>query len=135
MFGEMRTAALLAKGVASDPTVFDAATALHAATLGGAQALGLGELIGSIEVGKQADLICVNLDVAEAQPLHNILSHLVYSASRHHVSDVWIAGSQKVADGVIVDCDQDRIVDRARQWGVRVQQARQAAAREATDHH
>ena len=135
MFGEMRTAALLAKGVAADPTVFDAPTALHAATLGGAQAIGLGGLIGSIEVGKQADLICVNLNVAEAQPLHNILSHLVYSASRHHVNDVWIAGRQKVADGVIVDCDQDRIVDRARQWGVRVQQARQAAAREGTAPH
>src|SRR5918993_2334082 len=61
MFGETRTAALLAKAVAEDASAFDAATALHAATLGGARALGFEALVGSIEPGKQADLVCVDL--------------------------------------------------------------------------
>src|SRR3546814_3769216 len=61
MFGEMRTAALLAKAVAGDAAAFDAAYALRAATLHGAQAIGLGACIGSIEVGKQADLAAVRL--------------------------------------------------------------------------
>src|SRR5262249_42960379 len=62
MFGEMRTAALLAKGVAGDASAFDAAYAVEAATLNGARALGLAERIGSIVAGKQADLVAVRLD-------------------------------------------------------------------------
>ena len=131
MFGEIRTAALLAKGVSADPTALDAASALHAATLGSAEAIGLGSRVGSIEVGKQADLICVNLNVTQAQPLHHVLSHLVYAANQHHVTDVWIAGCQKVEAGVLVDLDEELIYARARRWGARVQQARQAAQSEA----
>src|SRR5690606_10530223 len=71
MFGEMRTAALLAKGVSGDASAMDAATALHAATLGSARAMGLGEQIGSIEPGKAADLVMVDMEPLETQPLHH----------------------------------------------------------------
>ncbi|OAX55712.1 TRZ/ATZ family hydrolase [Xanthomonas graminis] len=120
MFSENRTAAILAKAVANDATALDAATTLRAATLGGARALGFGEKIGSIEVGKQADLICVDLSALETQPLHNVLSQLVYAAGRQQVSDVWIAGQRKLEQRVLVDMDTDALVANARQWRERI---------------
>lgn len=96
MFSENRTAAILAKAVANDATALDAATTLRAATLGGARALGFGDRIGSIEIGKQADLVCVDLSALETQPLHHVLSQLIYAAGRHQVTDVWIAGKPKL---------------------------------------
>ena len=116
MFGEMRTAALLAKAVANDASALDAASALRAATLGGAKALGWDERIGSIEAGKQADLCAVRLDDIETQPMYNVISQLVYAAGRHQVSDVWIAGARKLADGVLIDLDPADLRERARRW-------------------
>jgi 5-methylthioadenosine/S-adenosylhomocysteine deaminase len=120
MFGETRTAALLAKAVADDASVLDAATALRAATLGGARAMGLDHLVGSIEAGKQADLICVDLAQVETQPLHNVVSQLVYACGRQQVSDAWIAGRQKLRDRQLLDIDADALIANARQWRQRV---------------
>jgi len=120
MFDEMRTAALLAKGVSGDATALDAASALHIATLGSAKAIGLDERIGSIVPGKQADLVLVALDALETQPLYHAISQLVYSTGRHQVSDVWIAGKRKLADGTLVDMDSVAIRARARQWQQRI---------------
>jgi len=116
MFDEMRCAALLAKGVASDATAFSAAEALRAATIGGAKAIGLGERIGSIEAGKQADLVCVAMDALETQPLYHPISQLVYSTGRQQVRDVWIAGQRKLADGELVDVDVPGLLARVGQW-------------------
>ena len=120
MFGEMRTAALLAKAVADDAAAFDAASALRAATLGSAKAMGFDHLVGSIEVGKQADLTCVDLSELETQPLHHVLSQLVYATGRHQVSDVWIAGKAKLRDRILVDMDIDALIANARQWRERI---------------
>ncbi|WP_345304677.1 TRZ/ATZ family hydrolase [Lysobacter hankyongensis] len=120
MFGETRTAALLAKAVADDAAAFDAASALHAATLGSAKAMGFDHLVGSIEPGKQADLACVDLSALETQPLHHVLSQLVYATGRHQVSDVWIAGRAKLRDRILVDMDLDGILANARQWQARI---------------
>ena len=120
MFSENRTAAILAKAVANDATALDAASTLRAATLGGATALGFGDRIGSIEVGKQADLVCVDLGQLETQPLHNVISQLVYATGRHQVSDVWIAGVSKLENRVLVDMDIDGIIANARQWRERI---------------
>jgi len=120
MFGEMRTAALLAKAVAQDASAFDAASVLRSATLEGARAIGLGERIGSIEPGKQADLAAVRLDDLETQPLYHVASQLVYAAARHQVSDVWIAGARKLVDGILADVDTDALRARTRQWRERI---------------
>ncbi|MDR0181461.1 TRZ/ATZ family hydrolase [Lysobacter arvi] len=120
MFGETRTAALLAKAVAEDASAFDAATALHAATLGGARALGFDARIGSIEIGKQADLVCVDLGQIETQPLHHVVSQLIYATGRHQVSDVWIAGRAKLRERMLVDMDGAALVANARQWRERI---------------
>ena len=120
MFGETRTAAQLAKAVANDAAAFDAATSLRAATLGGAKAIGFDHLVGSIEPGKQADLVCVDLSGLESQPLHNVLSQLVYATGRHQVSDVWIAGKARLASRTLVDMDEDALISNARQWRERI---------------
>ena len=96
MLAELRLAALLAKGVAHDATAFGARAALQSATLGGACALGLDRRIGSIEVGKEADLVAFNLLPLETQPLYDVVAQIVYAAGREQVSDVWIAGKPVV---------------------------------------
>jgi len=122
MFSENRTAAILAKTVANDATALDAAMTLHAATLGGARALGWDDEIGSIEAGKQADLVCVDLSALETQPLHNVFSQLVYATGRHQVSDVWIAGKPKLIERQLVDMDRQAIVANAKQWRSKIAQ-------------
>src|SRR5918993_2222551 len=114
MFGEMRTAALLAKGVSEDASALDAFAALRAATLGGAKALGFDHLVGSIEAGKQADLVLVDLGALETQPLHHVVSQLVYACGRHQVRDVWIAGMRKLDSRMLVDMDTEALVANAR---------------------
>ena len=92
MFAEMRMAALLAKARTEDATSIPAAQALEMATINGAIALGLDHQIGSIEVGKFADLTAVRISAVETLPCFDPLSHLIYACGREHVSHVWVAG-------------------------------------------
>src|SRR3546814_8978613 len=85
MVGETRTAAILAKAVAGEAEAFSAFTALRAATLGGAKAIGFDHLVGSIEPGKQADLALFDLSALESQPLYDVVSQLVYAPGRHQI--------------------------------------------------
>ena len=111
---------LLAKGVAGDASVVDAATALRMATLNGARALGWDARIGSIELGKAADLTAVRLDEIETQPLYHVASQLVYAGSRRQVSDVWIAGRRKLTAGELVDIDRSALLARAAGWAAKI---------------
>ncbi|WP_394696961.1 TRZ/ATZ family hydrolase [Pseudoxanthomonas japonensis] len=120
MFSETRTAALLAKAVAQDAAALDAFSALRAATLGGAKAIGFDDRIGSIEPGKEADLVCVDLSALETQPLHHVVSQLIYATGRQQVSDVWIAGRPKLLQRVLVEIDLDGVIANARQWRERI---------------
>lgn len=94
MLGEMRTAALLAKGVAQDASAVNAATALRMATLNGAKALGIDDITGSLMIGKAADICAIDLSDIETQPLYNATTQIVYSATRNQVSDIWVAGKR-----------------------------------------
>jgi 5-methylthioadenosine/S-adenosylhomocysteine deaminase len=96
LLAEMRLAALIAKGVAHDASAFGASAALESATLGGACALGLDRRIGTIEAGKEADLVAFDLSSVETQPTYDALSQIVYAAGREQVSDVWVAGKSVV---------------------------------------
>ena len=96
----MRHAALLAKVSALDAAALPAHTVLRMATLGGAQALGLGEQIGSISAGKCADLCAIDLGCVLTQPCFDPASHLVYVAGREHVTHVWVNGESRVDKGV-----------------------------------
>ena len=99
LLGEMRLAALLGKAVARNAEAIPAHSALRAATLGGAAALGLEPKIGSIVPGKEADLTAVDLSAPELSPCYDPVSHLVYAAGREHVSHVWVRGRLILEDG------------------------------------
>jgi len=103
LFGEMRLGALLAKAVARNAEAIPAHSALRAATLGGAVALGLDERIGTIVPGKEADLTAVRLSGPELSPCYDPVSHLVYVAGREHVSHVWVRGSLVLDAGKLRD--------------------------------
>ncbi|MBI5937202.1 MAG: TRZ/ATZ family hydrolase [Betaproteobacteria bacterium] len=113
---EMRLAALLAKGMSGKPEIVPAHDALRMATLNGARALGLDERIGSLEVGKQADVVAVDLSGPHTQPCYNPISHLVYSAGRQEVSHVWVAGEAVVRDKACLTLDEGEILSRAHHW-------------------
>lgn len=110
MFEEMRLAALLAKVQSNDASAFPAAAAFRAATINGANALGLSKLIGSIEIGKQADLIAVSCDSVGMTPMFDPLSHLVYAASRADVTHTWVAGLPRVSSRELLQ-DVRRMID------------------------
>ena len=120
MVGELRTAALLAKGVSGDPSAVDAHTALEMATLAGAKAMGLDKRIGSIEPGKAADLVAFGLDEIECQPFYDVAAHLVYAASRRQVREVWIAGRRRLKAGEVIDFDIAGLRHRVAQWRLRL---------------
>lgn len=119
LFSEMRLAALLAKS-AGDPQVMPAHRALEAATIGGARALGLHDHIGSIAPGKFADLAAVDLTATELSPCYDPVSHLVYAAGREHVTDVWVGGARRMANGALVDLDENALRSRAHYWKMKI---------------
>jgi 5-methylthioadenosine/S-adenosylhomocysteine deaminase len=94
--GEMNLAALLTKGASGRAELFGAHAVLRAATLNGATALGIEKLVGSLEVGKEADLVAFDLSSQELQPCFDAAAHLVFAAGREHVSDVWVRGERVV---------------------------------------
>lgn len=120
MFSEMRTAALLAKGVAGDARAVPAFTALHMATLNGAIALGIADETGSLQPGKAADITAVNLGELETQPIYHPVSQLVYATGRDKVTDVWVAGKQLVHNGELTTLDSNQILSRAKEWQSRI---------------
>ena len=109
MFGEIHTAALLAKVSTMDATALPAEQVLQMATINGARALGLDEITGSLEVGKFADIIAVDFDTIETFPVYDPISHLAYCSTRDHVSDVWIAGRQCLTDRVLNTIDEKKL--------------------------
>lgn len=116
LFEEMRIAALLAKGVTQDATTLPARKAVEMATLGGARALGLEAVIGSLEIGKSADIIAVAVASPELSPIFDPYSHLVYSAGRADVSHAWVAGDCILDDRQLTHCDLPAILRLAQHW-------------------
>jgi 5-methylthioadenosine/S-adenosylhomocysteine deaminase len=97
-----RLASLLAKGSTGDARAMPAVQTLECLTLHGARALGLDARIGSIEVGKEADLVAIDLQAPETQPVFDPISQVIYAAGREHVTDVWIAGNRVVQKRQII---------------------------------
>lgn len=120
LWEEMRMAAFLQKGHYHDTTRLPAATALEMGTRRGAAALALGEQTGSIEVGKQADLIFVDLQQPQFQPIHDVTANLVYSAYGSEVSRVLVAGTEVVRDGRMTTVDEAEISARGQESAERL---------------
>ncbi len=123
LFGEARTAGLLAAGIGGTPGTVIATDLLRMATLEGARALGLGDTIGSLVPGKWADLCCVDLRHARSWPVHDVATALVYSAGSHQVTDTWVAGRALLADGALRYLDEPAALERAEAWRARMQPA------------
>ena len=116
LFGELKTAALLAKAVADDASVLDAHAALRMATISGAKALGWDDQIGSLEAGKSADMIAVEISSLSQKPLYNPASQLVYSNASSQVTHSWVAGKALLRERSLVTLDEDNLIRRADAW-------------------
>ena len=116
IFAEMRLAALLAKGVADDPTALPAHTVLEMATVRAARAIGLADRIGTLAPGKCADMTAVNLGALELLPCYDPLSHLIYAAGREHVTHVWVNGELLVEDGRLTRLDTGELAAKTAYW-------------------
>jgi 5-methylthioadenosine/S-adenosylhomocysteine deaminase len=115
MFGEMGTAAKVHKVIAGDPTALPARQALSMATLEAARVLGLGDRLGSLEVGKRGDVIVLDLDVPHMVPVYDITSHLVYAAHSSDVRTVIIDGWVVMRDRELLTLDEGQIFAHARE--------------------
>jgi 5-methylthioadenosine/S-adenosylhomocysteine deaminase len=122
MLSEMRTAALLGKGVAGDASAVSATTALQMATINGAKALGLDAEIGSLVIGKAADVVAIDLGELETQPLFNPLAQIVYAAGRHQVTDVWVNGKQLLRKRELTSFDVPALRQKIKLWQERLQE-------------
>ncbi|RJG13833.1 TRZ/ATZ family hydrolase [Pseudomonas cavernicola] len=120
LLGETRTAALLAKAVAGSALALGVHRALRLATLNGARALGLDDQIGSLEVGKSADVVAFDLSGLAQQPIYDPVSQLIYASNRDCVRHVWVGGKQLLDDRRLTRLDEERLIARAQGWGKKI---------------
>ncbi len=116
MIGEMRTAAFIGKIIAKDSTAVSAEDTLKMATINGARALGLSHLIGSLKAGKKADIMAVDINHLNTQPIYNPISQLVYACHSQQVSDVWVNGKQLLKKGQLTTLDEQAIITKTQSW-------------------
>lgn len=120
MFGELSTAAMLAKAVAKDAAALPATEALRMATINGARAMGMDQDIGSLEAGKLADIVAVRMDELNSLPLYNPVSQLVYSTRSDQVSHVWIGGRAIINDSKFTSLNISKITEQTKDWQSRL---------------
>ena len=120
LFSEMGFAAKIHKVFRKDPLACPAEQALRMATLGGASALGLGNETGSIEPGKKADLIALNLNQPHLMPMYDPVSHIVYAARGSDVRFVWVDGRQVLKDGRLLTVDEAEVLSEAKRMGLEI---------------
>ena len=123
MFEAMRQAAFLAKLQTGDPRAVPARKALEMATIDGARALGMDNLIGSVEAGKRADLICVSMDAARQTPMYDPLSHLVYVTRGDDVRTTIVNGRVLMRDRKVLTLDESQVLRDARALASKVKAA------------
>ena len=116
LLSEAQTAALLAKAVAGDATAVSAHKALAMATIHGAKAMGMEKETGSLETGKSADLVAVDLSGLAFQPVYEPVSQIVYTAASQQVSHVWIRGRCQVKERELQTLDTEKLMGLARRW-------------------
>ena len=116
LFGELKTAALLAKAVAGDAATLDAHAALRMATINGAKALGWEDQTGSLEAGKSADIIAVEISSLSQKPLYNPASQLVYNNAGSQVTHSWVAGKALLKERALMTLDEQNLIRRADAW-------------------
>ncbi len=116
LIGEMRSAALQAKNVVASASALPAYDVLKMATINAAKALGLSDELGSLEAGKAADMVAIDLSAYKTQPVYDPVSQIVYAADSMQVSDVWVAGKRLLQSGKLTTLDGDELIQRAQRW-------------------
>jgi len=109
LLGEVQTAALLQKGVNENPELLTTMEAIEMATINGAKAYGLDDILGSLEPGKRADVALIDFDKSHLTPCHDIYSHLVYAVNKADVTTVLIDGQIHMEDGELTTIDEEAI--------------------------
>ena len=117
LLGEMRTAALLQKGVNENPEVLTSKQALEMATTNGAKAYGLDKDLGSLEPGKRADMVILDFDKSHLTPCYDVYAQLIYSANKADVDTVLIDGVIHLENGNLITMDEEAIKADARAIG------------------
>ncbi len=120
MLGEAKIASLLAKGLNRSAKALPAETCLEMATFNGAKALGLEDEIGSLEVGKNADLLAIEMDVIDNLPGYNPLVQILYSGNKTQITNVWVNGRQLVKNRKLLTIDKDRLIEKSKKWKKRI---------------
>jgi 5-methylthioadenosine/S-adenosylhomocysteine deaminase len=123
MFEAMRQAAFLHKLATRDPTAVSAQTALEMATIGGTRVLGLADRLGSLEVGKRADLIIVRMDHVRQTPMYDPISHLVYVTRGDDVETTIVNGRVLMEQGRVLSLPEGEVLAEARKAAAAVRQA------------
>jgi 5-methylthioadenosine/S-adenosylhomocysteine deaminase len=123
---EARTTLLMASARGGEPDALPPWEVLRLATLGGAAALGLPGIVGTIEPGKAADLIAVDLGSLTCQPVASLAEALLFGATGEHVSDVWLSGRAALAHGHLLSFDEQELRERAQHWSERLAQGQDA---------
>jgi len=124
ILSEMSTTAKVHKALSNNPTVLNAKTVLLMATRWGAEVLGLGNTVGSLEKGKKADLITIGLNKPHLIPMYDIYSHIVYAAMASDVQKVMVNGKLVINDRELLTADESGILSKARMWSERIKNSR-----------
>lgn len=116
LFAEMRFTAMLAKANTQNAQALTAQQVIEMTTINAANALGLGHQIGSIAIGKQADLIAVNVSDLSIAPCYDPIAHLVYACGREQVTNTWVAGELRYSDGCFSNIELDELTSIVQRW-------------------
>jgi 5-methylthioadenosine/S-adenosylhomocysteine deaminase len=120
ILSEMATTAKVHKALSNNPTVLDARTILCMATRWGAEALGLGDKVGSLEKGKMADIATISLDKPHLIPMYDVYSHIVYAAMASDVETVMVNGKLVIHKRKLQTAEESEILDKAKKWCLKI---------------
>jgi 5-methylthioadenosine/S-adenosylhomocysteine deaminase len=120
ILSEMSTTAKVHKALSNNPTVLDARTIFCMATRWGAEVLGLGKKIGSLEKGKMADIVTIDLNKPHLMPMYDVYSHIVYAAMASDVETVMVNGKLVIHNRKLQTADEPEIMDKARRWCLKI---------------
>ncbi len=123
MIGEMRSASFMGKLCTSTPTALNSKSVLEMATINGAKALGIDDKVGSLEIGKDADFIAIDMHRIETQPMYNPISQIVYATCREQVTDMWVAGKPIMRNRHILTLCEQTILQKQFAWKAKIKEA------------
>ena len=123
MWDEIRMAAFIHKGRLLDPKVMPALRVLGIATSGGARAIGLGDSVGTLTVGRRADMIQISMEATHLVPLYDVVSHLVYAVDAQDVQTVIVDGKVLMLDRKVLTLDEDEVISKAKEIANRINAA------------